>query len=79
MVKLLEVAQHAALITRFHQLSDQAGSRREANLVAFLAGGKSQPLCNMGFPGATGAEGNNVLTLLDVRAAGQFDHLGLVE
>ena len=57
---------------------DQGGGGGEALRHPALAGGQAQPQGHVGLAGAAVANGDDVLPPLDVLAAGQFHHQGLV-
>ena len=58
---------------------DQGGGGDEADSEALLTGGQPQTERDMGFARAARAEGDDVFPPLDPFAAGQFEHLHLVE
>jgi hypothetical protein len=72
-------AQQAAFVAGLHQLVDQRGGGGEADGHALLAGGQPEAQADMGLAGSAGPEGDDVLAPLDPFAAGQFQHLHLVE
>ena len=76
---LLLQAQQPAFVAGLHQLVDQGGGGGEADGEALLAGGQPEAQGDMGLAGAAGAEGDDVLAPLDPFAAGQFQHLHLVQ
>ena len=67
-------AQKTPLITRFHQFVNQGGGGDKADLQALLAGRQAEAKGNMGFAGAGGTKGDDVLPGLDILAARQFHH-----
>lgn len=76
---LLLQAQEAALVAGLHQFVDQRGGGGEADGEALLTGGEPEPQGHMGLAGAARAEGDDVLAPIDPFAAGQFQHLHLVQ
>ena len=67
------------LVPGLHQLADQGGGGGEAHGHPPLAGGQAQARGHVGLAGAAVADGDDVLTALDVFAAGQFHHQCLVQ
>src|SRR5690606_33799396 len=72
-------AQQTSLIARLHHLTDQGGSRGEADGQTLLASGQAEPERDMRLAGSAGTKSNDVLAPLDPFASRQFQHLHLVQ
>ena len=77
--QLLLQAQEPAFVSGLHQLVHEGGRGGEAVGEALLAGGQPEAEGCMGLASAARAEGDDVLAALDPFAAGQFEHLHLVQ
>ena len=76
---LLLKAKQTALVAGLHHLTDQARGGGEAHGEPLLTSRQSEAKGDMRLARATWAEGNDVLATVDPFAAGQFQHLHLVE
>ncbi len=76
---LLLQAQEPAFVAGLHQFVHEGGGGGEADGEALLAGGQAESESNVGLSRAARAEGDDVLPSLDPLAAGQLEHLHLVE
>jgi len=72
-------ALQAPLVDRLDQFVNQCGGRCEADLEAFLAGGQTQPQCNMGFTGSARPKGDNILAVIHELATRQLHGQNLVQ
>ena len=70
--------QQPSLVPGLHQLVHQRCCGGEAHRHPALARGQAQSQGDVGLAGAAVADGNDVLTALDVFATGQFHQQGLV-
>ena len=73
----LEVEQ-APFVPGLHEFVDQGRGGGEAYGHSLLAGGQAQPQGHVGLAGATVADGDDILPMLDVFTPGQFHDQGLV-
>ena len=71
--------QQPSLVPSFHHLVHQGGGGGETHGHPSLAGGQTQSQGHVGLAGAAVADGDDVFTALDVFAAGQLHHQGLVQ
>ena len=71
--------QQPSLVPSFHHLVHQGCGGGETHGHPALAGGQTQSQGHVGLAGAAVADGDDVLTALDVFAAGQLHHQGLVQ
>ena len=67
----LQVEQ-PAIVSGLHELVDQGRGGGEAYGHSLLAGGQAQPQGHVGLAGATVADGDDILPMLDVFTPGQF-------
>ena len=70
--KLPLQVEQPSLVPGLHQFVNQCGGSGEAHRHAPLAGGQTQSQGDVGLAGAAVADGDDVLTALDVFAPGQF-------
>jgi len=74
----LQFTQSVGLLS-FQQLIDQPGGGVETHPVPVLTGSQAQSDGDLHLPGADGADQSHILAPLDVLAAGQVQHLGLLQ
>ena len=72
--QLLLQVQQALLVSGFHKLIHQTGSRGEADGESSLTGGESQSQGYVGLAGTAVAYGDDVLAAFYVLAAGELGH-----
>jgi len=76
---LLLQAQEASLVAGLHQLMDQGCRGDEANREALLTSSEAETQGNVRLAGTAWSKGDDILAPLDPFAAGQFQHLHLVQ